>query len=126
MSCDLILTDDDLADLQALSDANLLDLCTLQNPPGTPDGQGGESGDYTTVATGVAVRIGYGTDQAYEHLVGEAFQGQMRATLTFKSTQTISVKQRALIGLRKFEIHGFKDEGALRVNIKAYCTELQA
>lgn len=126
-----MITDDDLAWMQATAASALPDLATVTRPGGTPDGMGGsDNASPTNPATGVPCRVDPAAADAPEVGAGGRTLSAVRWTVTLphltdvKATDQLAVTSARWTGTRTFAVDGPLDPRSWEITRTVACTEI--
>lgn len=106
-----MLSADDLAALQATQEAALPSTCTITRRSLLPDGQGGYTETWATLAASVACRMS-ALRNPTEQVVGERFVGKTLWQLTLPAGQDVTHEDRVTVEGLAYEVAGINSGGA--------------
>lgn len=120
----MTVTDVELAGMRATLNASLPDTVQVSRATRTPDGGGGQSQVWATIAT-VPCRL---TDQSpappQEIDIGARPGSIIRWTITMPAETDVLVTDRLLVGSRTFEVRGVDRARTWAIAVIAHCSEV--
>jgi len=101
----------EVAAMQATQAAALPATCSIQRASLTPDGAGGWTAAWATLASGVACRLS-AVSTPTERVVAQKYEGRTLWQLTLPASTDIRHEDRVIIGSASYEVVGIQSGGA--------------
>ena len=118
-----MLTATELAAMRATQATAMPDTCVISRPTLTPDGAGGQTEGFATVAT-VACRVGPMGNRGEERAIAERMGAVTPYMVTVPTTTDVRTQDRIVVGARTFEVATVLDTEAWETARRVACIEV--
>lgn len=119
----MTISDLELDGMRATMNDSLPDTVLISRASRAPDGLGGQSETWATVAT-TQGRLSAEFAPPDEPLLGDRPSSVQRWQITMPSDTDVTYLDRCLIGTRTFEVRGTNRERSWAIDVIVHCTEI--